>query len=163
MKKSLLAVLLIVAFVMPSFAQKGDWSIDVKGGVDVTNSCEPIVGADLFYEFKDTLYIGCGINYFFDHLADSNSSVYLTLEKAMETSSDTFTNIYPIFQLGIPLPKYNNKDDKKMSGTYVGLGIGTTIKEHFLVEFLFSSLCSSFNNLTDSNNSALTISVGYKL
>lgn len=166
MKKLFIVVFAVVLFVVSSFAEKGDWTIDLKGGVDITNDFQPIVAGDLFYEFKDTLSIGIGINYFFDHLANSNSFVYFTLEKAFTINSSVFTNIYPIVQFGMPLPKYkkddSDADDRKISGTYVGLGIGTTIKEHFLVEIIFSSICKNINALTDSDNSTFTAIVGYK-
>lgn len=162
MKKMFVVVVAVVLFVVSSFAEKGDLAIDLKGGVDITNDFQPIVATELFYEFKDTLSIGFGINYFFDNPTDLKNNIYLSLEKAFYPNSKTFTSIYPIIQLGIGLPKFNNKDGSNISGTYVGLGIGTTLNEHFLVEILFSSICKNINTLTDSDNSTFTTIVGYK-
>jgi hypothetical protein len=88
MKKSLLAVLLAVAMVVPAFAAKGDMSVNAKLGLGVNNSLSldvkelmggpenmfykfdmemPVsLGAEFFYGLMDNLSVGLGVNYSLD-------------------------------------------------------------------------------------------------
>ena len=108
MKKSLLAVLLAVAMVVPAFAAKGDISVDAKVGLGVSNSFKLMgidgesdawegfkaktpfsVGADFFYGISDIISVGLGANYIFD--AETKMNVGHGMEEKFKSGT---TNIY---------------------------------------------------------------------
>ncbi len=129
MKKSLLALILAVAMVVPAFAQKGDMSINGKLGLGVSNNLNisyddmpdgmqegfkmkmPVsVGAEFFYGLMDNLSIGAGINYNFgsESKADMEGTkpeaktvnFYLAVKPEFKVESNIFSSVYLIGQIG---------------------------------------------------------------
>ena len=112
MKKGLFAVLLAVAMVVPSFAAKGDMSVNAKLGLGVNNSVSldgsdvlapkntyykydtemPVsIGAEFFYGLMDNLSVGLGVNYGFDSKSKNNEVVPAPFENKLKAGT---TNIY---------------------------------------------------------------------
>lgn len=132
MKKLLAVVLLAVAMVAPTFAAKGDMSINGKLGLGVSNSAKysgggempsnvfvgfnaktPIsIGAEFFYGTSDNLSVGFGANYILDSETNINGSakmkagttnVYVAVKPEFKVESDIFSSIYVIGQLGLSM------------------------------------------------------------
>ena len=195
MKKSLLVVLMAVAMVAPAFAAKGDMSVNAKVGLGVSNSYKMTgidgdsndvymgvkaktpfsVGAEFFYATSDILSVGVGANYILDSettigstkLKGGTTNIYVAVKPEFKVESDFFTSVYLIGQLGLAMPRYdwNGYSPSVDSGIYLGAGFGTTIKDAFLVELVFSSSNGSVSEDGDSFDvqyTATTINVGYK-
>ena len=128
MKKSLLALILAVAMVVPAFAAKGDKYINGKLGLGVnsniaiygieTTSSDVfegfkvdmpfMLGAEFFYGMSDNLSVGFGANYVFDTSAKVDSeikggttNIYLAVKPEAKIDSDIFTSLYLIGQIGL--------------------------------------------------------------
>jgi len=169
MKKSLLAVILAVAMVVPAFAQKGDMSINGKLGLGVSNNVNvsydgmpdgmqegfkmemPIsIGAEFFYGLMDNLSIGAGINYNFGSECKADMEVkpeakavnfYLAVKPEAKIESDIFSSLYLIGQIGGSsiTMEGNGESETADMGIYLGFGAGTIIKDCVIVELLLSS------------------------
>ena len=193
MKKSLLVLILAVALVVPAFAAKGDMSVNAKVGLGVNSNVTIsgiegssdvfegfkvdmpfMLGAEFFYGMDDILSVGFGANYVFNTAAKFESqikggttNIYVAVKPEFKVESDFFTSVYLIGQLGLAMPRYdwNGYSPSVDSGIYLGTGFGTTIKDAFLVELVFSSSNGSVSEDGDSFDvqyTATTINVGYK-
>lgn len=163
MKKGLLALLLAVALVAPVFAaDEGAMELDIKAGFnlmssvnvdspvpgyDVNEDIEPAftAGVDFFYYVMPELAIGAGISYIFNSKVKNSdmkagfTNLYAQAKYVFETGNDVFNNVYPLLQIGFGMLRIDPDDGLDTeSGLYWGIGAGTTIKENFLVELLYS-------------------------
>ena len=152
------------------------------------------VGAEFFYGVMDNLSVGLGVNYGFDSKTKTDyivgsaypdktkykvgtTNIYLAVKPEAKIESDIFSSIYLIGQIGLSIPRaeleYSRASlpsiDTK-NGLYLGLGIGTTIKDCVIVEIVCSSAKSTWNADwlygdgvdVDVQYTATTINVGYK-
>ena len=169
MKKSLLAVILAVAMVVPAFAAKGDMSVNAKLGLGVSNNLNESsdemdgvgygmkmempfsIGAEFFYGLMDNLSIGAGINYSFgsDSKAEmggekgkaKSTNFYLAVKPEVKIESDIFSSLYLIGQIGGSSINMEAGDMSETAdmGIYLGFGAGTIIKDCVIVELVLSS------------------------
>ena len=187
MKKGLLALLLAVALVAPVFAaDQGAMELDIKAGFnlmsnakiddfDYDESVDPAftAGVDFFYYVMPQLAIGAGVQYVFNSKMDKTDGIkagwtnlYAQAKYVFDLGDDLFNNIYPLIQIGYGILRTDPDALEDSNGIYWGIGAGTTIKENFLVELLYSN-----NNATikdgpgysaDLKYSTLQLKVGYK-
>ena len=189
MKKSLLALLLAVALVTPVFATDNKvGEIDVKAGfnfmsnvtVDNTDYDKSVdsafaAGADLFFCLTPQLAIGAGVDYIFNHelpnldgLKAGWTNIYVQAKYMFETGNNTFNNVYPLFQIGGSILRLDTDSETEVdsNGLYWAIGAGTTIKENFLLEILYSKCNAKVKEdffRGDLKYSTLQLKVGYKL
>ena len=189
MKKSLLALLLAVALVTPVFATDNKvGEIDVKAGfnfisnvtvdtADYDESVDPVfaAGADLFFYLSPQLAIGAGVDYIFDHelpntdgLKEGWINIYAQAKYMFETGNNIFNNVYPLFQIGGSILRLDTDSETEVdsNGLYWAIGAGTTIKEKFLLEILYSKCNAKVKEdffRGDLKYSTLQLKVGYKL
>ena len=138
MKKSLLTLILTVAFMVPVFAvEKGSMEIVPKVGYVVEplmvftgNSGKKVgykqestfsLGADFYYYVLNNLGAGVGVNYVFDSNCyfvsgwDKEDSlgatnIYVTVKPVFELQENNFIDkIYFLGQLGYGMTRYENK------------------------------------------------------
>ena len=189
MKKSLLALLLAAAMVVPAFAEKGEMSINGKLGLGVISSVSLdsdrdaytvlktdmpfMLGAEFFYGVIDNLSIGAGVNYLFDTSAKVGSetkggttNIYLAVKPEIKTNSDIFSSVYFIGQIGLSMGRTElyGTESSTDSGLYLGTGFGTIIKDVVLVELIFSTANSKINDgmEIDLQYDVTSINIGYK-
>lgn len=190
MKKSLLAVLLAVAIVAPVFAaDEGAMELDIKAGfnlmskVDIdkfddTNDVDPAftATADFFYYVMPQLAIGAGAEYVFNaEVKDSGGAkvgfvnLYAQAKYVFETGNDIFNNVYPLLQIGYGALSLDNVEEFEVdsNGLYWGIGVGTTIKECYVFELLYSQNNATFKAkgypiTSDVKYSTIQLKVGYK-
>lgn len=187
MKKSLMAMLLAVVLVAPVFAaDKGAMDLDVKVGfnfmskVDVdkfpdTNGVDPAFTAtlDFFYYVMPELALGAGAEYIFNsEVKDTNgakigfANLYAQAKYVFDLRDDLFNNIYPLLQIGYGIVNLDTDElDVDSNGIYWGVGAGTTIKENFIFEILYSNNNMTFKKgpgTSDVKYSTLQLKVGYK-
>ena len=185
MKKLLVSMLLAVALVAPVFAaDQGAMELDIKAGFNVMGNgdvdghdadVDPAftAGVDFFYYVMPQLAIGAGVQYVFNSEIDKSdglkigwTNIYAQAKYVFETGNDVFNNIYPLVQLGYGILRTDADEDVVDSnGLYWGIGVGTTIKENFLVELLYSNNNAAFKGFPSTHDfkySALQLKVGYK-
>lgn len=189
MKKSLLAVLLAVALVVPVFAaDKGDMEADVKVGVVVTETIDVdgyseyddvdtafSLGADFFYYVDPSVAIGFGIdNIFNSEIKNSDGSklgftnIYAQVKPVIDLENDIFSNIYFLGQIGYGITNVDSDwVEVSSNGLYWGIGVGTTIKENFIAELVYSTDYATmevkgYGVEVDCTYSALKLNFGYK-
>ncbi|MBR3655170.1 MAG: outer membrane beta-barrel protein [Elusimicrobia bacterium] len=184
MKKGLLALLLTVALVAPVFAaDQGAMELDIKAGFNLMSKIDwgrpydldvdPAftAGVDFFYYVMPQLAIGAGIDYIFNSEVKKTmfkagwTNIYAQAKYVFETGNDIFNNIYPLVQVGVGMLRLDPDDGiEKETGLYWGAGVGTTIKENFVFEVLYSSSKSNIPDgpISDVTYSTLQLKVGYK-
>ena len=198
MKKLLAAVLLAAAMVAPVFAaEKGSMEIDGKLGAlfgttlkaeasgmsqssDIDTSFS--LGADFFYYVEKEIAVGAGLEYVVpSELKKSNGKMkygttnfFVQAKYDFDIQNDVFNNIYPIVQLGYGINTLGGGIEDfadVKNGIYWGIGFGTTIKENFTVELLYSfnyGICEPKNHVPGEPDSAdvtyktLKLKAGYK-
>jgi opacity protein-like surface antigen len=197
MKKLLSVVLLAVALVVPAFAaEKGSMEIDGKLGVlfSPTMKMEAggysqdgdfkttfSLGADFFYYVEEAIAVGAGLEYVVPSEADNSdgslkygtTNLFVQAKYDFAVENDIFNNIYPILQLGYGINSASGDMadvvDVK-NGLYWGIGVGTTIKENFIVELLYafnygkveSKGIVPMPDSIDTTYKAFRLKVGYK-
>ncbi|WP_372518699.1 outer membrane beta-barrel protein [Candidatus Ruminimicrobiellum ovillum] len=141
------------------------------------------IGAEFFYGLMDNLSVGLGVNYGFDSKFKKSpfppdievgaTNIYAAVKPEVKLESNIFSSIYLIGQLGISMLRAEIDDshapdlDMK-SGLYLGFGIGTIIKDCFIVELVCSSANGTLEKFflggedVDVQYTATTINVGYK-
>lgn len=177
MKKSILAVLLMVALVVPAFSETLEVvgkvgmgfnsKIDNNGsGMDVNSPF--IVGAEGYLYLLPVVGLGAGISNVFDsEVKDSNgikfgmTNVYFSVKPKIGFIAD----VYLLGQLGYGLVRVTDIE-KAESGLYWGAGAGVELSS-FIVEILYSN-----NKMTikpspsdpqfDVTHSMVSFNVGYK-
>ncbi len=201
MKKSLLAVLLAVALVAPVFAtEKGDMEVDVKAGVpiyqgvhfedsyitgDADMDTTFLLGADFFYYVDSKIAVGVGIDYissskikndYWTGLKIGWTNLYAQVKPIIPLKNDIFNSIYFLGQIGYGIMHDNDFDNSSATidnenGLYWAIGAGTTVKENFIVELLYSvdygkqkiiNEPMHFRNNNDFTYKTLSVNVGYK-
>ena len=187
MKKSLLALLLAVALVAPVFAaDEGAMELDVKVGFNLMSnvkvddwgnfdeSVDPAftAGVDFFYYVMPQLAIGAGIGYsFYSEIKKTNgvkagwTNLYAQAKYVFDTGNDVFNNVYPLLQIGYGILNIDGDAEVDSNGIYWGIGAGTTIKECYVFELLYSqnnASMKSFPSSADLKYSTLQLKVGYK-
>ena len=196
MKKSLLTLLLAVALTAPVFAtDKGAMEVDVKAGISLIQELKMehdgwshtydtettfSLGADFFYYVASNIAVGAGVDHIFssklkngtgDKLGYTN--IYVQAKYDFVLNNDIFNNIYPIIQLGYGLLDLDFNTDfpgtswEGESGLYWAIGVGTTIKENFIVELIYSFDYGKMkfkpsNDTYDLTYKILKLNVGYK-
>ena len=194
MKKGLLAVLFALAIVAPVFAaEKGSMEVDGKLGVlfSPTFKMEAMgesesgdfkttfsLGADFFYYVETNIAIGAGLEYVVPSEADDSdgalkygtTNLFVQAKYDFVIENDVFNNIYPIVQLGYGINSisgdYADMVDMK-NGLYWGIGVGTTIKENFIVELLYAFNYGEIDPkeapfTADTTYKAFKLKIGYK-
>jgi hypothetical protein len=174
--------LLAVALVTPVFAaDKGSMELDIKIGaalmskVSIDNwdgdaDAAFLANLDFFYYVMPELAIGAGAEHIFDtKVKDTTGKVgftnlYAQAKYVFDFNDDLFNNIYPLIQIGYGI---TGSDDFKVdsNGLYWGIGAGTTIKENFVFEIIYSVDNSKFKSVpsaVDAKYSTLKVKVGYK-
>ena len=185
MKKGLLALLLAVALVAPVFAaDQGAMELDIKAGfnlmanIDVDGEGDADVdpaftaGVDFFYYVMPQLAIGGGIDYVFNsEIKKTNgtkagwTNLYAQAKYVFDTGNDIFNNVYPLLQIGYGILNIDGDAEVDSNGLYWGIGAGTTIKECYVFELLYSqnnASMKSFPSSADLKYSTLQLKVGYK-
>ncbi len=141
------------------------------------------IGAEFFYGLMDNLSVGLGVNYGFDSktkefifpvkIKTGTTNIYAAVKPEVKLESNIFSSIYLIGQLGISMirAEFDDSDAPDLdvkSGLYFGFGIGTIIKDCFIVELVCSSANGTLENFflsgedIDVQYTATTINVGYK-
>ena len=167
-------------------------SDDMQQGYSMENPVS--LGAELFLELIDNLSVGLGVNYGFDSKAKTDlvvfaaspsttkykvgtTNIYLAVKPEAKIESNIFSSIYLIGQIGFSIQRTELEYSKgslpsidTKNGLYLGLGVGTTIKDYVIVEIVCSSAKSTWNAYwlygdgvdVDVQYTATTINVGYK-
>ena len=194
MKKGLLASLLAILLITPVFATT---ELDLKAGIpfyykkahlenkdlSITSTMERTFSfeMDCYYYINPKFAIGLGANHIFSSETkfmerDTNiayTNIYIYNKYIVPLNDDTtFNNIYFIGQLGYGLLDFNINDFGSIdagNGLYWGLGIGTTIKEHFILELIYScnyGIITAINSIEkdeyDLTYKILKLNLGYK-
>ena len=162
MKKSLLAVLLVVALVLPVVpafaAEEGQMDLDIKAGLTLmpkiagdedTDDVESafLAEVDFFYYVMPELAIGAGINNIFNAKVKGDNAggtkvgftnIYAQAKYVFETGNDIFNNVYPLVQIGYGIGSVDSDwVEVDSNGICWGIGVGTTIKENFMFELVY--------------------------
>lgn len=192
MKKSLLTLILAVAFVIPVFAVEKN-SMEFVGKVGYI--IEPLMvvsynngekcgdkqdstfslGADFYYYVMNNLGAGVGINYIFDSNFngggwDKNDSlgatnIYFTVKPVFEIQENKFIDkIYFLGQLGYGMTRFDVDGYKKYdeNGLYWAIGAGVE-KCNIVVELIYSVNYFEIGDWNRSfTNRRTAINAGYK-
>ncbi|MBR3655037.1 MAG: outer membrane beta-barrel protein [Elusimicrobia bacterium] len=120
-------------------------TIDFKG----TFSLE----ADFFYYVDPKIAVGLGLEYVFPSEMDDsfipsemdskcgNTNIFVQAKYDFAIENDIFNTIYPLVQLGYGIINISDDLSKGFdvkNGLYWAIGLGTTIKENFIVELLYA-------------------------
>ena len=153
---------------------------EIAGGNDMFEGFDTdtpfMLGAEFFYATSDNLSIGFGANYVFDTSAKTYSeykggttNIYVAVKPEAKIESDLFTSLYLIGQIGLSFGRTDLPGEMSAldidSGIYFGAGFGTTIKDAFFVELIFSSCNGTLKYgpySIDIQYSITSINVGYK-
>ncbi len=167
MKKSILAILLVVALVLPVFAsEKKDMEVDLKVGYILDNNVKLyldsgtdsgstnrglILGTDFYYYVASDLALGLGVNYIFDSKANyvysdkyGFTNVYFVIKPKMDLDPDILDSFYFIGQIGYGFFRFSPDNDYEMedrsieNGLYWALGVGLEIMDNFILELIHS-------------------------
>ena len=135
------------------------------------------LGADFFYYVANEIAVGAGLEYVVPSEVDvegegsmkyGTTNLFVQAKYDIALNNDIFNNIYPIAQLGYGFVSVSGDMSGYLdvkNGLYWGIGLGTTIKENFLVELLISSSNGSVSEdemSGDIQYTATTINIGYK-
>ncbi|WP_372520829.1 outer membrane beta-barrel protein [Candidatus Ruminimicrobiellum ovillum] len=161
-----------------------DAVVTVTGGPmgDFGYSLKPdmpfMLGAEFFYGTSDMFSVGFGATYVFNSSADfmgtrmkgGTTNIYVAVKPEFKVESDIFSSVYLLGQFGLAMGRSEIDESGAPSidvdsGIYLGAGIGTTVKDAFLVELLFSSSNGKLDidgESLDIRYSMVSINVGYK-
>ena len=168
MKKSLLTLILAIAFAAPVFAvEKGSMEIVPKVGYVI----EPLLmedyygdycgykqestfslGADFYYYVMNNLGAGVGVNYVFDSKFKEDwdkqdslgaTNIYVAVKPVFELQENKFIDkIYFLGQLGYGMTRYDNSGyygSKKYNENGLYWAIGAGVeKSNIIVELVYS-------------------------
>ncbi len=168
MKKSLLTLILAIAFAAPVFAvEKGSMEIVPKVGYVI----EPLLmedyygdycgykqestfslGADFYYYVMNNLGAGVGVNYVFDSKFNDGwnkrdsmgaTNIYVAVKPVFELQENKFIDkIYFLGQLGYGMTRYDNSGyygSKKYNENGLYWAIGAGVeKSNIIVELVYS-------------------------
>ena len=192
MKKSLLAVLLVAALVLPVVpafaADEGSMELDIKAGLTLMSKVDQegsngdvesafLAEVDFFYYVMPELAIGAGINNIFNAKIKGDNAggtkvgftnIYAQAKYVFETGNDIFNNVYPLIQIGYGITNIDSDGlEVDSNGLTWGVGVGTTIKENFMFELVYfqdkgTIKVKGLPITSDFTYSALAVKVGYK-
>ena len=173
-------------------AKNGEFKPFVYGDCDCDVNKSVLIGAEFFYYLKKNFALGFGINNNFDaDLQDLqngdlkfNSEIgftnfYFAVKPKIELKSEAFKSIYFLGQLGYGLLRFDStykigdNNEEKLSeadgnGLYWGIGVGSELRENFIVELLYSVNYGSTKEkfvtgrAADLTYKTLTLNIGYK-
>lgn len=181
-------MLLAVIMITPVFAaDEGSMELDVKVGFNfmsnasadyfgpgkIDEGVDPAFTAtlDFFYYVMPELAVGAGAEYIFNSEVSKGmkigwTNIYAQAKYIFDLNDDLFNNIYPLLQIGYGMLNLDADNlDVDSNELYWGLGVGTTIKENFVVELLYSNAGASlkYGPITPGfKYSTLQLKVGYK-
>ena len=195
MKKIFAILFLAIALVSPALAEDMNlelipkigylFSPEVTQKIDTTNSHSKdstiSIGADLFFDMQNNLFLGFGLMWGQNHKFNSASNnkigftnIYgaLKYKFLLNASQDEPLFLYPLIQLGFGIPgwEYNGyqKDYIIEGRVYWGIGIGGEYK-NIILEFLYGCnyaaekyVLSNRNIENDLSYTAFRITAGYK-
>ncbi len=173
-------------------AKNGGFKPGDYGDCDCDVNKSVLIGAEFFYYLKKNFALGFGINNNFDadlqDLRDGelkvNSKIgftnfYFAVKPKIELKSEAFKSIYFLGQLGYGLLRFDStykirdNNEEKLAGAdgnglYWGIGVGTELRESFIVELLYSVNYGSIKDKfvtgreADLTYKTLTLNIGYK-
>lgn len=147
------------------------------------------VGADFFYYVGSNIAVGAGIDHIFKSEIKYDGSpapkdkvgftnIYLQAKYDLVLNSDVVNNIYPVVQVGYGIASYDfdrgtyppNSNLEHESGLYWAIGVGTTIKEHLIIELIYSFdygktkmyIPPYVNSNIDTTYTTIKLNVGFK-
>jgi opacity protein-like surface antigen len=138
------------------------------------------LGADFFYYVDPQIALGFGLEYVIPSEFDEDgagsskagtTNLFVQAKYDIALNNDIFNNIYPIAQVGYGINSLDiDTDEGSMdtkNGLYWGIGLGTTIKENFLVELIYAFNYGEINLEGESFTADATLKlfklkVGYK-
>ena len=137
------------------------------------------LGADFFYYVDPQIALGFGLEYVIPSEVDEDgagsskvgtTNLFVQAKYDIALNNDVFNNIYPIAQLGYGFVSVSGDMSGYLdvkNGLYWGIGLGTTIKENFLVELFYSFTYGKWEPegapfTIDTTYKALKLKVGYK-
>lgn len=191
MKKSLLAVLMMFALVLPVLAsESGDMEVVGKLGLNLAPTVKLeaagqsetedanaafALGADFFYNVNPSVALGLGItNVFNSEIKETDgakigfTNIYFAVKPKIALESEIFNSLYFLGQVGYGMTRISDADgiDNIENGLYWGIGIGTEIQS-FIVEVLYSVNSLKFDGFgspekIDGTYSTIALNVGYK-
>lgn len=197
MKKSILAMLLAVALIAPVFAVE-DTSLELipkvgylfsptltsdKDNKDYSKDSAFSIGADMFFDMDNNIFVGVGLMYGTIHKTDKDSdakfgftNIYAALKYkflANDNQEDPLY-VYPLLNLGYGVAGYEVEMPAEVKnytidgGFYWGLGVGGEYK-NIILEFIYGCNYATakytspyINYSSDSSYKAFRINVGYK-
>ncbi len=146
------------------------------------------LGADFFYYIDSNIAIGAGIDHIFktkikyggygpnDKVGITN--IYLQAKYDFILNNDIVNNIYPVVQVGYGITSYDfdyavyppNTNIEVEDGLYWAIGVGTTIKEHLIIELIYSFdygktkmyIPPFVNSKADTTYTSIKLNVGFK-
>lgn len=152
--------------------QSIDQDVDLKSTVSL--------GADFFYYVDPQIALGFGLEYVIPSEFDEDgagsskagtTNLFVQAKYDIALNNDIFNNIYPIAQVGYGINSVDIDTDEgsidTKNGLYWGIGLGTTIKENFLVELFYSFTYGKWEPegapfTIDTTYKAFKLKVGYK-
>jgi opacity protein-like surface antigen len=137
------------------------------------------LGADFFYYVDPQIALGFGLEYVIPSEFDEDgagsskagtTNLFVQAKYDIALNNDIFNNIYPIAQLGYGFVSVSGDMSGYLdvkNGLYWGIGLGTTIKENFLVELIYAFNYGEINLEGESVTADATLKlfklkVGYK-
>ena len=137
------------------------------------------LGADFFYYVEEAIALGAGLEYVVPSEVDvsgegsmkyGTTNLFVQAKYDVAIQSDVINNIYPIVQLGYGINSVSGDEADAIdvkNGLYWGLGLGTTIKENFIVELMYAFNYGKIEPkgapfTVDTTYKAFKLKVGYK-
>jgi len=183
MKKSILAVLLILSLAAPSFAisrHNGKVEADIKAGFIINPSLKTdsgttdmdmtfSIGTDFYYYAIQSIGLGLGANNIFGAKVKNSgsdaryefSNLYFALKPKISFED---YSVYYLGQIGYGIIRATDFAGTIENGLYWGLGVGVEY-ESFIFELLYSSNNATAKVGSDSSSivySTLALNVGYR-
>ena len=125
------------------------------------------IGADFFYYVDSNIAVGAGIDHVFktkinyDGVGPNDkvgfTNIYLQAKYDFVLNNNIVNNIYPVIQVGYGISSYDfdlniyepGTNFETENGLYWAIGVGTTIKEHLILEVIYSF---DYGNVTAKNS-----------
>lgn len=196
MKKSLLGLLLAIALVLPATVVFADEETNLElvpkvgylftpevtsKGDSISNESTFSLGADLFFDMENNLFLGCGLVWGNTHKIGTNDNkmgfmdIYAALKYKflMNANEEAPIYLYPLVNLGIGVPSwevstFNVSNYELTPSFYWGLGAGVEIC-NIIVEAIYGCNYSTqkYDSSTGSHSenftyTAFRINVGYR-
>jgi len=137
------------------------------------------LGADFFYYVANEIAVGAGLEYVVPSEVDvegegsmkyGTTNLFVQAKYDVAIQSDVINNIYPIVQLGYGINSVSGDASDHIdmkNGLYWGIGLGTTIKENFIVELMYAFNYGEVEPkgapfTVDTTYKAFKLKVGYK-